>query len=134
MVPAVERAIIGSGVTLLNLFEVSQEEQTKRFLERARDPRKIWKLSPMDLESHRLWYDYSRARDAMFKATDTDELPWHVVRSDDKRRARLNIIADILSRFPYEDIPREKMDLPKRQKPGGYTEPDYPWRWLEERW
>jgi polyphosphate kinase 2 len=131
--PRVESAIIGSGIQLIKYwFEVSQEEQTRRFKDRINDPRKIWKLSGMDLESHRLWYDYSRARDEMFLATDTNESPWHVVRSDDKRRARLNCIRHLLSLIPYEDVPRQKIKLPDRQKAKGYVEPNYPWRLIPQ--
>ena len=96
------------------------------------DPRKIWKLSPMDLKSYSRWYDYSRARDDMFKATDTAWAPWHVVRSDDKRRARLNVISHLLKQVPYEKLPREKPTLPKRQKAHGYVEPDYPYKFVPE--
>jgi polyphosphate kinase len=131
MCPMLEDAIIGSGIRLIKFwFEVSQEEQTRRFKSRINDPRKVWKLSPMDLESHRRWYDYSRARDAMFHATDRNESPWYVVRSDDKRRARLNCIRHLLDQIPYEDVPRPKIKLPKRQKPKGYKEPTYPWRFV----
>jgi polyphosphate kinase 2 len=127
--PLMERAILGSGIILIKYwFEVSQEEQTARFKDRINDPRKVWKLSPMDLESHRRWYDYSRARDAMFHATDSNESPWYVVHSDDKRRARLNCISHLLDLIPYEGVPREKVKLPKRQKAKGYREPVYPWR------
>jgi polyphosphate kinase 2 (PPK2 family) len=127
--PAMERAIMASGIQLIKYwFEVSQEEQTARFKDRINDARKVWKLSPMDLESHRRWYDYSRARDKMFHATDTNDSPWYVVRSDDKRRARLNCISHLLDLIPYEDVPREKIKLPKRQKAKGYVEPAYPWR------
>lgn len=127
--PLVERAIIGAGIQIIKYwFEVSQKEQTRRFKERIADPRKIWKLSPMDLESHRRWYDYSRARDAMFHATDTNESPWYVVDSNDKRRARVNCITHLLSLIPYGDVPREKIRLPKRQKAKGYVEPAYAWR------
>jgi polyphosphate kinase 2 len=127
--PLVERAIIGAGIKVIKFwFEVSQEEQTRRFKDRIADPRKVWKLSPMDLESHRRWYDYSRARDAMFHATDTNESPWYVVDANDKRRARINCITHLLSLIPYEDVPREKIKLPERQKSKGYTEPTYPWR------
>jgi polyphosphate kinase len=133
--PAWERDIIDAGLTLIKYwFEVSQDEQTRRFSERMNDPRKIWKLSPMDLESHRRWYDYSRARDAMFAATDTPESPWHVVRADDKRRARLNCIAHFLSAIPYEEIPREKVALPLRQKAKGYEEPNHPFRFVPEKY
>ena len=119
--PAWERDLIEAGITLIKYwFEVSREEQTRRFSERINDPRKIWKLSPMDLESHRRWYDYARARDAMFAATDTPESPWYVVNADDKRRARLNCIVHFLSLIPYEEIPREKVTLPPRQKAKGY--------------
>ncbi|WP_137817592.1 polyphosphate kinase 2 [Pseudomonas sp. 2FG] len=133
-VPLVERAIVGSGIILLKYWlEVSQEEQTRRLEARINDGRKIWKLSPMDLKSYGRWYDYSRARDDMFKATDSEYAPWLVANSNDKRRARLNIITDLLSRIPYGDIPREKVKLPKRQKPGGYREPDYPFRFIPGR-
>jgi polyphosphate kinase len=133
--PAWERDIIDAGLTLIKYwFEVSQDEQTRRFSERMNDPRKIWKLSPMDLESHRRWYDYSRARDAMFAATDTPGSPWYVVRADDKRRARLNCIAHFLSTIPYEEIPREKVPLPPRQKAKGYEEPNYPFRFVPEKY
>jgi polyphosphate kinase 2 len=132
-VPPVENAIIASGVTLVKYWlEETMEDQTERFEERINDYRKIWKLSPMDLESHRRWYDYSRARDAMFAATDTPESPWYVVDSHDQRRGRLNCIAHLLSLIPYEEIPREKVKLPKRQPKGGYVEPDYPFRWIPE--
>jgi polyphosphate kinase 2 len=131
--PELERDMQASGIQIIKYwFEVSQKEQTRRFKSRINDPRKIWKLSPMDLESHHRWYDYSRARDAMFHATDTNHCPWFVVRSDDKRRARLNCIKHLLSLIPYEDLPREKVKLPKRQKPRGYTEPVYPWRYVPE--
>lgn len=124
MCPAFERAVIQSGVILIKYwFEVSQQEQTRRFLGRINDGRKIWKLSPMDLESHRRWYDYSRARDDMLLATDTPFAPWYIVNADDKKRARLNCISHLLSLIPYEQIKREPVKLPKRQKPHGYLEP-----------
>jgi len=129
VVPAVERAIIKSGVILIKYWlEVSQENQTLRFQERINDYRKIWKLSPMDLESHRRWYDFSRARDAMFEATDTHESPWYVVDANDQRRARLNCITYLLSLSPYEEVPHEKVELPKRQERGDYVDPNYPYR------
>ena len=135
MLPNVERAIVDSGVMLIKYWlEVSEEEQTRRLESRIDDGRKIWKLSPMDLDSYSRWYDYSRARDEMFAATDTPHAPWYVARSDDKRRARLNIIAHLLSRVPYKSAPREKVKLPKRQKPGGYREPDYPYKYVEDRY
>jgi polyphosphate kinase 2, PA0141 family len=134
-VPLVEKAIVDSGVHLIKFWlEVSQEEQTKRLESRIDDGRKIWKLSGMDLLSYGRWYDYSRARDDMFKASDTDYAPWIVVPSDDKRRARLNIIAHILDAIPYKEAPREKVKLPERQKPGGYKEPDYPYKYVEARY
>jgi polyphosphate kinase 2 len=133
--PQVERGFIDSGIMLIKYwFEVSQDEQTRRFTERINDPRKMWKLSPMDLESHRRWYDYSRARDAMFAATDTEFAPWHVVMADDKRRARLNCIAHLLSLIPYEKLPAEPVKLPKRQKPHGYAEPSYSYRLVPARY
>jgi polyphosphate kinase len=135
MVPAVEKAIIDSGVILIKYWlEVSQEEQTRRLESRIDDPRKIWKLSPMDLKSYNRWYDYSLARDEMFAATDTDFAPWHVARSDDKKRARLNVIRHLLETIPYKKLPREKVKLPKRQKPGNYREPKRPIRVIEERY
>jgi polyphosphate kinase 2 (PPK2 family) len=134
-VPKVERVIVDSGVILLKYWlEVSEEEQTRRLKARVDDGRKTWKLSPMDLKSFSRWYDYSRARDDMFKETDTDFAPWYVARTDDKRRGRLNIIRHILSKIPYKDAPREKVKFPKRQKPHGYREPDYPYKFVKERY
>lgn len=133
-VPLIERAIVDSGIILLKYWlEVSEQEQTRRLQARIKDGRKIWKLTAMDLKSYSRWYDYSRARDEMFKATDTEYGPWLVANSNDKRRARLNIISDLLSRIPYKDVPREKVTLPKRQKPGGYREPDYPYRRIPQK-
>jgi polyphosphate kinase len=132
--PGVEKAIVSSGVILLKYWlEVSPEEQTRRLEERINDGRKIWKLSAMDLESYGRWYDYSRARDDMFAATDTPWAPWYVVRSDDKKRARLNIISHLLSKVPYKGDKRAKIDLPKRQKRGDYKEPDYPFKFIPEK-
>jgi polyphosphate kinase 2 len=122
--PAWERVVVESGIILIKYwFEVSQEEQTRRFKSRISDGRKIWKLSPMDLESHRRWYDFSRARDAMLQATDTEAAPWFIVNGDDKRRARLNCISHLLSLIPYREIKRDKIKLPDRQKAKGYEEP-----------
>ena len=133
-VPLVEEAIVRSGVKLIKYWlEVSEEEQTRRLQDRINDGRKVWKLSPMDLKSYSRWFDYSRARDDMFKATDTEFAPWFVAHTDDKRRGRLNIISDLLSRIPYKQVKREKVELPKRQKAGGYREPDYPYRLIAER-
>lgn len=127
--PAVERTIIESGVILLKYWlEVSPDEQTRRLKARIHDARKIWKLSPMDLKSYSRWYDYSRARDEMFEASDSSWAPWFVAHSDNKRRARLNIITHLLSKIPYEDVPREKVKLPKRQKPDDYKASDYPFK------
>jgi polyphosphate kinase 2 (PPK2 family) len=134
LVPAFERIMIDEGIILIKYWlEVSMEEQTRRLEARIHDGRKIWKLSPMDLESYRRWYDYSRARDQMFQATDTAWAPWYVVRSDDKRRARLNVITHLLSRIPYKKLPRDKVELSKRQKPHGYREPDYPYKFVPEK-
>jgi polyphosphate kinase 2 (PPK2 family) len=134
-VPLVEKAIVDSGVILLKYWlEVGSEEQTRRLEERINDGRKIWKLSPMDLKSYSRWHDYSRARDEMFQATDTAWAPWHVARSDDKRRARLNIITHLLGKIPYEDLKREKIKLPKRQKRGSYKELKHPFRYVDEKY
>jgi polyphosphate kinase 2 len=133
MTPPVEKAFIDSGIILLKYWlEVSQQEQTRRLDARIDDGRKTWKLSPMDLKSYSRWYDYSRARDEMFKATDSSWAPWYVVHSDDKRRARLNLIAHLLKHIPYEELPREKIKLPDRQKAHGYEEPDYPYKLVRE--
>ena len=133
ILPSVEKAMVESGIILLKYWlEVSPEEQTRRLEGRIHDGRKIWKLSPMDLESYSRWFDYSRARDEMFAATDTAWAPWFVVRSDDKKRARLNVITHLLSRIPYKEAPREKIKLPKRQKAKGYAEPDYPYKFIPE--
>lgn len=121
--PMVERAIVDSGVILLKYWlEVSQKEQTRRLQDRIDDGRKIWKLSPMDLESYSKWYDYSRARDAMLDMTDTAWAPWFVAPSDDKRRMRLNVITHLLSQIPYEDLPRQKVKLPKRSTKDRYDD------------
>ncbi len=132
--PLVEKAMVDSGIILIKYWlEVSPDEQTRRLEARITDGRKIWKLSPMDLKSYSRWYDYSRARDDMFAATDTEFAPWYVARSDDKKRARLNLITHLLSKVPYKAAPRAKVKLPPRQKPGGYKEPDYPFKFVEER-
>ncbi len=126
VVPETERVVVQSGITLIKYWlEVSQEEQSRRFEERIHDGRKTWKLSPQDLEAHRRWYDYSRARDAMFAATDTLEAPWYVIDADDQKRARLNCIAHLLSQIPYEEIPSKPVKLPKRQDAEGYVEPNW---------
>jgi polyphosphate kinase 2 len=134
-VPLVERAIVHSGIILIKYWlEVSQEEQTRRLQGRIHDGRKIWKLTDMDLRSYSRWYDYSRARDAMFAASDSDYAPWHLVNSNDKRRARLNIITHMLGQIPYKANERKPVKLPARQKPGEYREPNYPYRYVEERY
>jgi len=132
-VPLVEKAIVNSGVILLKYWlEVSPEEQTRRLQERIDDGRKIWKLSPMDLASYGRWHEYTRARDEMFAESDTSWAPWFVARSNDKRRARLNIITHLLSRIPHKKAPRDKVKLPKRGKPGKYRSPDYPFKYIPE--
>jgi polyphosphate kinase 2 len=124
--PQWERQIVQSGVVLIKYwFEVSEVEQTRRFTSRIEDGRKTWKLSPMDLESHRRWYDYSRARDEMLAATDTSFAPWYIVSADDKRRARLNCISHFLSLIPYKELKSQPVKLPKRQSPRGYVEPKH---------
>lgn len=126
-VPLVEKAIIASGIILIKYWlEVSSDEQTRRLEGRIHDARKTWKLSQMDLDSYSRWYDYSRARDEMFAKTDLDFSPWYVARSDDKRRARLNIITHLLATIPYRKVPREKVVLPRRQKASGYVDPEHP--------
>jgi polyphosphate kinase len=129
LVPAWEKAMTDSGIVLLKYWlEVSPDEQTRRLQSRINDPRKIWKLSAMDLKSYSRWFDYSRARDAMFAATDTAWAPWSVADADDKKRARLNIISHLLSQIPYKPLPHRDIKLPKRQHPGGYIQPDLPMR------
>jgi polyphosphate kinase len=125
-VPLVERAMVDSGITLLKYWlEVSQEEQTRRLESRINDGRKLWKLTEMDLKSYSRWHDYTQARDEIFLKTDTAWAPWHVARSDDKKRARLNVITHLLSQIPYEKTPRAKIELPRRDKAHGYVEHDY---------
>ena len=132
--PLVEKAIVDSGVILIKYWlEVSSDEQTRRLEARINDGRKVWKLSPMDLKSYSRWYDYSKARDDMFTATDTGFAPWYVADSDDKKRARLNIISHLLSKIPYKQGRRQKVRLPARQKPSDYKEPKYPYKFVEER-
>jgi polyphosphate kinase 2 len=131
----VEKAIVDSGVILIKFWlEVSEEEQTRRLQDRVNDPRKVWKLTPMDLKSYSRWYDYSRARDEMFAASDSAHAPWYVVPSDDKRRARLNVIRHILDHVPYKAMPREKIKFPKRQKRDGYREPNYPYKYVKAKY
>ena len=131
LVPGVEKAMADEGILLLKYWlEVSAGEQTRRLESRIHDPRKIWKLSDLDLKSYRRWYDYSRARDAMFAATDTAWAPWYIAHTDDKKRGRLNIISHLLTQVPYKPLTLPDVTLPKRQRPGGYTEPDLPLRYI----
>jgi polyphosphate kinase 2 len=131
ILPLVEHAIVGSGILLIKYWlEVSMDEQTRRLKARISDGRKVWKLTDMDLKSYSRWYDYSRARDDMFKATDSSIAPWFVANSNNKRRARLNIISDVLKKVPYKAIQHKKVTLPQRQKPSGYQEPDYPYKYV----
>ena len=133
MTPLFEKTIVDSGVILLKYWlEVGPEEQTRRLEDRIDDGRKTWKLSDMDLKSYSRWYEYSKARDEMFLVTDTSWAPWYVVHSDNKRRARLNALTHILSKIPYEDLKRAKVELPKRQHRGDYKDPDYPFRIIPE--
>jgi polyphosphate kinase 2 len=121
--PRFEAFIVQSGIILIKFWlEVGPEEQQRRFEARIEDPLRQWKLSPMDVQSYARWYDYSRARDAMLKATDTKEAPWHIVRSDDKKRARLNCIAHLLRLIPYKEIPHKKVKLPARADKGKYDD------------
>jgi polyphosphate kinase 2 len=121
--PEVEKYIVDGGIILIKLWlEVGMEEQERRFKARIDDPLRQWKLGPMDTESYRLWYDYSRARDMMLKATSSKHAPWTLVRSDDKRRARLNCIAHILEAIPYKRVQHERVRLPKRSSKGRYDD------------
>ena len=131
LAPTIEKVMVDSGIILLKYWlEVSRQEQTERLESRMQDGRKTWKLSPLDLKSYSHWYDYSRARDAMILATDTPWAPWYLARTDDKRRGRLNIISHLLSKVPYESQEPPEVKLPRGQKPGGYQEPDYPFRFI----
>ena len=124
MCPAFESLLRNNGIVLVKYwFDVSMEEQHRRFQKRIDDPMRRWKLSAMDLESHRRWFDYSRSRDAMFAATDTPRSPWYVVDADDKKRARLNCIAHLLSVIPWKRVSEQHIKLPKRQRPDGYKAP-----------
>jgi polyphosphate kinase 2 (PPK2 family) len=131
--PVWERGIVNSGITLIKYWlEVSEEEQQRRFESRIDDPRKIWKLSPMDVKAASRWYDYSRARDDMLLATDTQFAPWYIVDSNDQRRGRLNCISHFLGLIPYKDVKREKIKLGKRQKRKGYVDPDRTYRHIPQ--
>jgi len=121
--PIVENWVAASGIILVKFWlDVSNEEQERRFNARIKDPLRQWKLSPMDLPSRTRWYDYSRARDKMLQATDTEIVPWHIVQSDDKKRARLNCVSHLLSLIQYEQVPREEVKMPKRSKKGAYDD------------
>jgi polyphosphate kinase 2 len=121
--PQMEKYIIEGGIILIKLWlEVGMDEQERRFKARIDDPMRQWKLSPMDTESYRQWYDYSRARDLMFKATSSKHAPWYIIRSDDKRRARLNCISHLLKSIPYKRVRRDKVRLPKRSNKGRYND------------
>jgi polyphosphate kinase len=129
LTPLVEKTMVDSGILLLKYWlEVGPKEQTRRLERRINDPRKLWKLSDMDLKSYRRWDDYSRARDAMFVATDTAWAPWYVARTDDKQRGRLNLISHLLSQVPYTPLAPNDVKLPKRQPAHGYVEPELPLR------
>lgn len=135
--PAFERSFVESGITLIKYWlEVGDAEQARRFRARIDDPVCQWKLSAMDLPSRERWYDYSRARDAMLGATDTDVAPWHIVRSDDKRRARLNVISHLLSQFHYDPLPKTKVKLPDRDTRHAYDDEAtmIDRRWIPEPW
>jgi polyphosphate kinase 2 (PPK2 family) len=121
--PEIERYMTNGGIILIKFWlEVSDKEQKRRFEARITDPIRQWKLSPMDLPSRTKWFEYSRARDLMLKATDTKWAPWHILRSDDKKRARLNAIHHLLKQIPYKKVPREKIKLPKRSMKGAYDD------------
>lgn len=121
--PEIEKYIVDGGIILIKFWlEVSDKEQKRRFEARIDDPLRQWKLSPMDLPSRSRWYEYSRARDEMLKATDTKHAPWYILRTDDKRRARLNCIAHLLSLIPYKSVPQDKIKLPKRSAKGAYND------------
>jgi polyphosphate kinase 2 len=121
--PDIERYITAGGIILIKYWlEVSNDEQAKRFAARIEDPMRQWKLSVMDLPSREKWYEYSKARDRMFDATDTKHAPWNIVRSDDKKSARLNVISHLLGQIPYKKLPVDKIDLPKRSKKHEYDD------------
>jgi len=131
LAPAVEKLMTDSGILMLKYWlEVSPDEQTRRLESRINDPRKTWKLSDLDLKSYSRWYDYSRARDAMFAATDTAWAPWYIARTDDKKRGRLNIISHLLSQIPYKPLAPPDVTLPERQPAVGYVEPDLPLHYI----
>ncbi len=135
--PYIEEQIVKNGIILLKYWlEVSDDEQERRFKARINDPVRQWKLSPMDLPSRQRWYEYSRARDMMLEATDIEVAPWHILRSDDKKRARLNLITHLLEQIPYEHLPMKKARLPKRSRKGAYDDEATmaERRWIKERY
>ena len=133
-VPAVEKAMVDSGILLIKYWlEVSPEEQTRRLKSRMHDPRKIWKLSDMDLKSYGKWYDYGRARDDMFRATDTSWAHWFIAHTDDKKRGRLNIISHLLSQVPYKPVEHKDVKLPRRQPAKGYVDPELALQHIPEK-
>jgi polyphosphate kinase 2 len=135
LAPPFEKIFSDSGIILLKYWlEVSMEEQTRRLESRIDDGRKIWKLTQMDLDSYSRWHEYSRARDEMLKATDTSWAPWYVLNSNDKKRARLNLITHLLSVIPYKSVKRDKVKLPTRGKSQGYREPNYPYKYVPEKY
>jgi polyphosphate kinase 2 len=133
MVPLFEQLMIKSGIILLKYWlEVSPEEQTRRLKGRIHDGRKVWKLSPMDVKSYDRWDDYTKARDEMFAATDTESAPWYAARSEDKKRVRLNVISHLLEQVPYKSVKAEAVELPKR-KIGRHKAADYPFKYVPEK-
>jgi len=131
LAPGVEKAMVDTGILLIKYWlEVGSAEQTRRLESRIDDPRKVWKLSALDLKSYSRWYDYSRARDAMFAATDTSWAPWYVAYTDDKKRGRLNIISHLLSQIPYKPLTPRDVSLPRRQRRGNYVEPELAVRYI----
>ncbi len=134
LVPTIEKAMVDSGIILIKYWlEVGPDEQTRRLEGRINDPRKIWKLSDMDLLSYSKWFEYSRARDEMFRATDTSWAPWFVANTDDKKRGRLNIISHLLSQIPYTPVERKEIKLPKRKTDSDYQEPNLPLRYVPDK-
>ena len=135
VVPDFEKMMIESGIILIKYWlEVNPDEQTRRLTSRIDDPRKVWKLSPMDVKSYDKWDEYTRARDDMFSHTDTPWAPWYVVRSDDKKRARLNLITHLLGSVEYKEVKRDKIELPKRKIGKTYKEKDYPFKIIPEKY
>ena len=127
--------MVDSGILLIKYWlEVSQDEQTRRLKSRMDDPRKVWKLSDMDLKSYSKWYDYGRARDDMFKATDTSWAHWWVAHTDDKKRGRLNIISHLLSQVPYKPLEHKDVKFPRRQHAKGYVEPNLSLQHIPEKY